>query len=92
MVTERSRFNRLQGRGPRESFFNANNIIIEGTGAGKPRPNTEEQMDGADWAVDSSFPELDIELLSRRRWKAVVSMPWNRVEDILVAEARALLK
>ncbi len=59
---------------------------------------SEEDLDPGDPLVSSecdrdiSFTEIDLPLLHRSRWQVVASRSWRRQENILILEARALLR
>ncbi len=93
-VPERSRFKKRSGVSARDSFFMRGGFVRDSTGLWV----SEEDLDPGDPLVSSecdrdiSFTEIDLPLLHRSRWQVVASRSWRRQENILILEARALLR
>jgi len=91
-VLERSRFKRAEAHSARESALTAAGLVND---AGKWRA-----ADGADlrrlheegWALDETFPEVPSSGLRRELWAPKLWGRWFHKENILILEARALLK
>jgi len=96
-VPERARFRRVDGVPARESAMRAAGFEYEpitdrwsasAAGAEVDRATPE----CSEWVLDESFPEVPAELLHGSRWKLVMRDRWLYEEDILILEARALIK
>jgi hypothetical protein len=87
-VSERSRFKSLTSVGAREAAFRAHaaihvDEIVDANGV----------IDTNDhWERVSDFPEVPSDLLVFKLWKPCLWGAWQFEEDILVLEARALVK
>ena len=100
-VLERARFKRVGSHQARESALTGAGFVKDRSGrwhaAAFGEENPEEGPDTtADvhegWEVDPEFPEVPPAGLRTDLWEARLWGPWHHVEDILVLEARVLVK
>ncbi len=91
-VLERSRFVRNPGHSARDSFFEPNDFVKCLDGTWQPRELALEPAPSEEWSQVRDFPEVDLKLLQKRHWSVLISQPWQFSQDILLGEARALLR
>ena len=89
---ERSRFKRLSAHSARESALQAAGFAKSTSGRWTVPTEEADSLLDAGWVIDDSFGEIPSAGLRRELWTPVVHGRWNYKEDILVLEARAVLK
>lgn len=92
-ITERSRFRRRAGRSARDEYFESYEYV-RGVGGlweladGEPAPDGASSM----WEEVSGFDSIPPGLLHKGRYRILGSGQWRIAENILVLEARAILR
>ena len=92
-VSERSRFKRSGGHSARESALGSAGFIHDPT-SGKwalPDIDINDFLDDSGWTLNADFAEVPAELLHKSQWEPKSWGRWQRAENILVLEARALI-
>ena len=92
---ERSRFRRVASHGARESALQSAGLVCDAHGRWTSLDGDESCLSGvaeAGWGTDASFQEVPAAGLRRRLWQPTMHGKWGFTEDILVLEARAVLK
>ncbi|CAK0810365.1 unnamed protein product, partial [Prorocentrum cordatum] len=96
-ILERSRFRRLGGLPARASALAAAGFVYSPTTA-RWQVNDEKERDPSDvqeagaWEMRKDFPEIPGALLHGDRWRLILHGKWAYSEDILILEARVLVK
>ena len=88
-VTERSRFKRMVGRSARD---HALHLAEHGPSVATSSHVDPDAPPEDVWKIRGDFPEVPAELLRPSLWASKGHGQWQHVEDILVLEARALVK
>ena len=92
-VLERRRFRLGAGQARQHAAAAAGFSIDEATGLISAEPCLEDAEDEDHrWVVDPSFPEVPAESLNAERWRLVLADRWLFSDNILILEARAVLK
>ena len=92
--TERSRFRRVSAHSARESALQAAGLSVDERGrCTDPHGDAcRASLAQAGWDTDDGFKEVPHAGLVRRLWHATIHGKWQFKEDILVLEARAVMK
>ncbi|CAK0871913.1 unnamed protein product [Prorocentrum cordatum] len=96
-LPERARFRSALGRPARESALAAANLARDSSGAlcsfeGMKNPDSLASDPLSSWELDPGFAEVPWQWLRKGAWETVRSGVWRFAEDILILEARALVK
>ena len=92
--SERARFRRVSSHSARESALQSAGFMNDQHGRWT-NPHGDECQDAlaqAGWSIDDGFKEVPSGGLVRRLWHSTMHGRWAYTEDILVLEARAVLK
>ena len=92
--SERSRFRRVSAHSARESALQAAGLSLDqhGRWTSPHGDESHEALAQAGWEIDNDFKEVPAAGLVRRLWHATMHGSREFEEDILVLEARAVLK
>ncbi|CAK0791762.1 unnamed protein product, partial [Prorocentrum cordatum] len=96
-ILERSRFRRLGGLPARASALAAAGFVYSPT-TDRWQVDDEKERDPSDvreagaWEMREDFPEIPGGLLHGDRWRLILHGKWAYSEDILILEARVLVK
>ena len=92
--TERSRFKRVSSHSARESALQAAGFVTDAHGRWtSPHGEAcEAALVEAGWETDMNFKEVPSAGLTRKLWQPTMHGRWKFKEDILVLEARAVMK
>ena len=92
-ITERSRFRRWSGRSARDEYFETNGYVRGVGGLWEPADG-ELGPEGVSslWEELPGFDCVPPDLLRKERYRILGSGPWRIAENILVLEARAILR
>ncbi|CAK0880972.1 unnamed protein product, partial [Prorocentrum cordatum] len=96
-LPERARFRSALGRPARESALAAANLAWDSSGAlcsfeDMKNPDSLASDPLSSWELDPGFAEVPWQWLRKGAWETVRSGVWRFAEDILILEARALVK
>ncbi|CAK0850742.1 unnamed protein product, partial [Prorocentrum cordatum] len=96
-LPERARFRSALGRPARESALAAANLARDSSGAlcsfeDMKNPDSLASDPLSSWELDPGFAEVPWQWLRKGAWETVRSGVWRFAEDILILEARALVK
>ncbi|CAK0899857.1 unnamed protein product [Prorocentrum cordatum] len=96
-LPERARFRSALGRPARESALAAANLARDSSGAlcsfaDVDNPDSLASDPLSSWELDPGFAEVPWQWLRKGAWETVRSGVWRFAEDILILEARALVK
>ncbi|CAK0824695.1 unnamed protein product, partial [Prorocentrum cordatum] len=96
-LPERARFRSALGRPARESALAAANLARDSSGAlcsfeDMKNPDSLASDLLSSWELDPGFAEVPWQWLRKGAWETVRSGVWRFAEDILILEARALVK
>ncbi|CAK0867094.1 unnamed protein product [Prorocentrum cordatum] len=96
-LPERARFRSALGRPARESALAAANLARDSSGAlcsfaDMDNPDSLASDPLSSWELDPGFAEVPWQWLRKGAWETVRSGVWRFAEDILILEARALVK
>ena len=91
-ILERSRFKRNPGASARDSFFQANDFVKGADGLWHPCTELDHPGVRSVWSQVIVFPEVELRLLQKRSWRVVIIQAWRFEDDIVLREARALLR
>ena len=90
---ERSRFKRVESTTARHAFFEANGFSIGDDGLWAEKAPANDLSAACVWQACRDFPEIILAILQKQYWRVALSQSWKLSnDDILVLEARALLK
>ena len=91
-VQERSRFRRLGGHSARESALGAAGFFFDGKDWKKFSRETAKRFHEAGWGLSQNFQEVPAFALRREHWKPKLWGKWKHEENIVLLEARGVLK
>eukprot|EP00438_Fugacium_kawagutii_P016537 Skav227298 [mRNA] locus=scaffold2645:95140:99516:- [translate_table: standard] len=91
-LQERSRFRRLDSHSARESALGAAGLHFDGTAWTKFSSKAAEKLREAGWGLSESFAEVPAPLLKRKHWKPKLWGKWKFNDNIVLLEARGVLK
>ena len=91
-ILKRPRFKRNPAASARDSFFQANDFVKGADGLWHPCTELEHPGVHSVWSQVIEFPEVELRLLQKHRWRVVISQEWKFEDDIFLREARALLR